>query len=126
MKKMAIVLCAWFMLVSVLMTCNARSEIEYQINYDTKTVQTYEAKSKIQEIYSELVSGVHSQSYILMVLHNLDKFEYKKNVKAQWKDNRLLIIEGNGKGDHIRGTLQSVSVCVAQVEPRSLLKELFE
>lgn len=126
MKKYIVIGCIWFMSVTLLLTCNAKSEIDFQIKYDSKTKETYKIKRAIQEIYSDLVSGVHEESYIMMVLHNKDRFAYKKDMKVEWKHNTLQITEGDGKGDTITGSLEATSVCVPKVQPRSLFKELFQ
>ena len=125
MKRYAIIGCLWFFMAAAMIHGNARAEIDYEIRYDSNTKQTYELKEKIQEIYSDLVSGVHKESYILMVLHNKELFAFRKDLRADWKHNQLVITEGDGKGDTITGTLRTESVCVPEVQPRSLLQEIF-
>ena len=61
MKRYAIIGCLWFFMAAAMIHGNARAEIDYEIRYDSNTKQTYELKEKIQEIYSDLVSGVHLQ-----------------------------------------------------------------
>ena len=114
MKRYAIIGCLWFLMASAMIHGNARAEIDYEIRYDSNTKQTYELKQKIQDIYSELVRGVHKESYILMVLHNKELFAYRKDLQADWKQNQLVITEGDGKGDTITGTLRTESVCVPE------------
>ena len=114
------------MLLTFMMSVNAKSELDYQIQFDSKTMQTYDMKNRIQEIYRDLVEGVHKESYILMVLHNKEKFAYKPNMNVKWQDNKLLIVEGDGKGDCIDGVLSANSVCVPEVQPRSFIAELFQ
>ena len=97
MKRYAIIGCLWFLMASAMIHGNARAEIDYEIRYDSNTKQTYELKQKIQDIYSELVRGVHKESYILMVLHNKELFAYRKDLQADWKQNQLVITEGDGK-----------------------------
>ena len=94
MKRYAIIGCLWFFMTAAMIHGNARAEIDYEIRYDSNTKQTYELKEKIQEIYSDLVSGVHKESYILMVLHNKELFAFRKDLRADWKHNQLVIIEG--------------------------------
>lgn len=126
MKKFIVLMTVWSVALLVMVTGNAKSEIEYEIRYDTHTASTYPIKKKVEEIYRELVSGVHEESYILLVLHNKEMFAYKKDMQVEWKDNILYIIEGNGKGDKIKGTLSANSVCVPEVQPRSFLAEFFQ
>ena len=126
MKRYAIIGCLWFFMTAAMIHGNARAESDYEICYDSNTKQTYELKEKIQEIYSDLVSGVHKESYILMVLHNKELFAFRKDLRADWKHNQLVITEGDGKGDTITGTLRTESVCVPEVQPRSLLQEIFQ
>ena len=61
----------------------------------------------------------------MMVLNNLDQFAYDKQMEARWEHNQLNIIVGDGKGVEIHGELQSISMCVYDVEPRSFLKDFF-
>lgn len=125
MKKYVIIGCLWFMSVTFLLTCNAKTEIDFQINYDSQTKETYKVKREIQKIYSNLVSGIHEESYVLMVLHNKERFAYKKNMKVAWKHNMLIITEGDGKGDQIKGVLEATSMCVPKVQPRSIFRDIF-
>ena len=126
MKKFIIIVSIWIIALGSLANITAKSELEYEIRYDTNTSETYELKRKIQDIYTELVRGVHKESSMYMVVHNMKQFEYKEGISASWRNNRLLIIEGDGQGYTISGDLTAKSICVPQVEPRSFLKELFE
>lgn len=125
MKRYYIIGVLWFFISLSMIQTTAKAEIEYQINFDKKTEETYPLKQEIQSIYQELISGVHKESYILMVLHNKERFAYKDNLKVEWKNNTLYITEGDGKGDVISGALKTESVCIPEVQPRSLLKEFF-
>lgn len=126
MKKFGVVVCMWVLLLSVMVSVNAKSEINYQIQYDSSTIQTYQLKDKVQQTYRSLVDGIHNESYVLMVMHNMEQFEFDSNVKATWMDNKLVLQEGDGQGDCIEGVLSANSICVPQVQPRSFLGELFK
>lgn len=124
MKKLIVVACVWLVALITLITCNGKSELQYTIQYDSTTKNTYLLKDEIQEVYTDLVSGVHEESYILMVVHNLEQFECRDNIRAIFTNNQLVIIEGNGKGDKISGELKTVSICLPQVQPRSFIQEM--
>lgn len=126
MKKFMVIVTIWSMALFLMITGTAKSEIEYQIQYDSHTETTYPMKKKIEELYRDLVSGVHQESYILMVLHNKELFAYKKDMQVEWKENTLFIQEGDGKGDKIQGTLRADSVCIPEVQPRSWVLEMFD
>ncbi len=115
----------WAALLICIIVCDSKSELLYTICYDTKNNASYEIKEKVQDVYNDLVSGVHSDSYVIMVMNNLDHFEFAKDIKAEWKNNQLYIVQGNGKGSEIHGTLETYSVCVPKVQPRSFLQEIF-
>lgn len=125
MKRYIIVGVVWACLSLTMIQGNARAEIRYQISYDQNTKETYTLKEEIQEVYRDLVYGVHKESYILMVLHNKERFKVNDNIQVEWKQNTLQIVEGDGKGDVITGTLRTDSVCIPEVQPRSFLQELF-
>lgn len=125
MKKMVIFAGVWLACLISFTLCKGVSSIEYTITFDTNSNNIYEVKEEIQTIYTKLVSGVHKDSYIMMVLHNLNEFAYDKNMSAIWEQNQLHIIIGDGKGIEIHGELQSVGMCVYEVEPRSFLKDFF-
>ncbi len=125
MKKMMILAGVWFACLVSFTLCKGVSNIEYTIYFDTNSHNTYEVKEEIQSIYTRLVSGIHKESYIMMVLNNLDQFAYDKQMEARWEHNQLNIIVGDGKGVEIHGELQSISMCVYDVEPRSFLKDFF-
>ena len=95
----------WAALLICIIVCDSKSELLYTICYDTKHNASYEIKEKVQDVYNDLVSGVHSDSYVIMVMNNLDHFEFAKDIKAEWKNNQLYIVQGNGKGSEIHGTL---------------------
>lgn len=123
MKKYFIIGCVWTM---ILLTCIhgiSKSNIEYEVLFDSHTKNTYAVKDEIQNAYSELVSGVHQESYIFMVLDNLDIFKVRDDISVSWKDNHVYIIQGDGDGIHIKGELVANSICVPKVQPRSFIKE---
>lgn len=126
MKKFWIIVCIWTMLLCTVISSNAKSEISFQINYDSQTQDTYEIKNKIYEIYRDLIDGLHKESYIMMVIHNKDRFVYKDDLQVDFKNHTLYIKEGDGKGDEITGSLRGNSVCVPEVAPRSFLGEMFD
>ena len=80
---------------------------------------------KTMQVMKSRKSGIHSDSYVIMVMDNLNRFEFAKDIKAEWKNNQLYIVQGNGKGSEIHGTLETYSVCVPKVQPRSFLQEIF-
>lgn len=125
MKKIGVFSGLWAGVLAVMIVCSSNSTIPYTIAYDSQSKTTYQLKERIQDVYNELVSGVHSSSYILMVLQNLECFAVEKDVRASWEKNRLLITEGDGKGVVIEGDLEAYSICIPKVQPRSFLQELF-
>lgn len=82
----------WAALLICIIVCDSKSELLYTICYDTKNNASYEIKEKVQDVYNDLVSGVHSDSYVIMVMNNLDHFEFAKDIKAEWKNNQLYIV----------------------------------
>ena len=112
----------WMFVCSVHIYSRNQS-LEYEIHYDSHTKQTYEIKEKMQKTFDDLVSNVHTDSQGLMVLHNIEKFSYP-NIKAEWKD-KLVLIEGDGKGSIIEGDLKTRQYCMDKVQPRSFIQELF-
>lgn len=124
MKKAWILCCMllWMFVCSVHIYSRNQS-LEYEIHYDSHTKQTYEIKEKMQKTFDDLVSNVHTDSQGLMVLHNIEKFSYP-NIKAEWKD-KLVLIEGDGKGSIIEGDLKTRQYCMDKVQPRSFIQELF-
>lgn len=124
MKKFVIVSCIWFSLLLTVVVCNSKTELHYIIYYDSKEQETFELKDRIQETYSELVSGVHADSYRTMLLRNTKKFEYDKTIKVNFSNNCLTITQGDGKGDEIKGELVTSVVCLPKVQPRSFIQEL--
>lgn len=126
MKKFWIIVCIWIMLLCTVISSNAKSDISFQINYDSQNQDTYEVKNKINEIYRNLIDGLHKESYIMMVIHNKDQFAYKEDLQVDFKNHTLYIKEGDGKGDEITGSLRGNSVCVPEVAPRSFFAEMFD
>ena len=124
MKKTAVycIVLLWISLCSMNVYSRTRP-LEYEIQFDSHTKDTYEIKETMQDTFDRLVSGVHSESQSLMIIHNIEMFSYQ-NVKAKWKD-KLILIEGDGKGSVIDGNLEARQYCMEKVQPRSLLMELF-
>lgn len=125
MKKIGAFSGLWAGALAAMIVCSSSSTVPYTIAYDSESRTTYHLKEEIQDTYNELVSGVHSSSYILMVLQNLERFEVEEDVRASWEQNRLLITEGDGEGIVIEGELEAYSICIPKVQPRSFLQELF-
>lgn len=125
MKKYVMFGSVWLCLLMSLMTITSKAEITYEIRYDAKTTQTYALKEEVQEAYTKLVHGVHQESFVQMVMYNLEVFEFEDEIKAEWNNNRLLITQGDGLGTTVRGELVANSVCVPEVKPKSFLEELF-
>ena len=76
-------------------------------------------KAEIEEKYTELVQGIHEMSYLSMLRSNLSYFQVQDNLKITF-DRELKIVEGDGKGEVIRGTLDAYQICLPQVQPKSL------
>lgn len=125
MKKYMVAGGVWLALIMTLLTCNSKTTLSYEIRFDDKTEKTYEVKEAVQDAYADLVRGVHEESYVLMVLHNLEQFEVAKDVHADWQKNHLVITQGDGKGTVITGELVANSICMPEVQPRSLFQEIF-
>lgn len=119
MKKWFIVLGIWFVVVMSMMSGNARSSIQFEITYDSHTQATYPLKAEIEEKYTELVQGIHEMSYLSMLRSNLSYFQVQDNLKITF-DRELKIVEGDGKGEVIRGTLDAYQICLPQVQPKSI------
>lgn len=119
MKKWFIVLGVWFVVVMSMLFGNARSALSFEIMYDSKTKTTYPLKEEIEMKYAELVEGIHEQSYLSMVRSNLNYFQVQDNLKISFK-NGLHIIEGDGKGEVIKGTLEAYQICLPPIEPKSM------
>lgn len=98
--------------------------LEFEIHYDSNTNKTYEVKKQVQEIFDDLVSGLHTSSQATMVIHNIAQFETIENMKAEWKD-KLVLTQGDGDGAFVEGELTQSSYCMEKVQPRSLLQQLF-
>ena len=79
----------WAALLICIIVCDSKSELLYTICYDTKNNASYEIKEKVQDVYNDLVSGVHSDSYVIMVMNNLDHFEFAKDIKARSEERRV-------------------------------------
>lgn len=124
MKKAGIVISIlmWISICSVHIYSRTQP-LEFEIHYDSHTNKTYEIKKQMQQTFEELVSGIHTDEQGLMVLHNIERFSYD-DVKASW-DNKLLLVEGDGKGSMIEGELTLAQYCMEKVQPRSFLQKLF-
>ena len=97
--------------------------LEFEIHYDSHTKKTYEIKEQMQQTFEDIVSGIHAENQALMVIHNVERFAYD-DVKASWA-NKLILVEGDGKGSVIDGELTLAQYCMEKVQPRSLLQKLF-
>lgn len=123
MKKMMMVLAVWFIVAVSLIYGKAHTALEFEICYDSKTEATYPLKEEIEMKYAELVEGIHEESYLAMLRSNLSQFQIQDNLQISF-DQRLRIVEGDGKGEVIRGQLEAYQICMPKVEPQSLLSDL--
>ena len=92
---------------------------EYSANMIRKAI----LKEEIETKYAELVEGIHETSYLSMVRSNLNYFQVQDNLKITF-DQVLKVVEGDGKGEIIRGTLDAYQICLPQVEPKSMFANL--
>lgn len=124
MKKAGIVLSIllWISLCSVHIYSRTQP-LEFEIHYDSHTKRTYEIKERMQETFNEIVSGIHADGQVLMMIHNIEKFSYGE-VKASW-NHKLILVEGDGKGSIIDGELTLTQYCMDKVQPRSFFQKLF-
>lgn len=124
MKKAGIVLSVllWISFCSIHIYSRTQP-LEFEIHYDSHTKRTYEIKGRMQETFNDIVSGIHVDGQVLMIIHNIEKFSYGE-VKASW-DNKLILVEGDGKGSIVDGELTLTQYCMDKVQPRSFLQKLF-
>lgn len=123
MKKWFVVLGIWFV-VSVSMVCsNAKSTIDFEIIYDSQTKTTFPLKEAIEQKYAELVEGIHESSYLNMLKSNLDYLKVQDNLQLTF-DQHLKVIEGDGNGEVITGTLEAYQICLPQVERKSIFDDM--
>ena len=123
MKKWFIILGVWFVVAMSLISGNARSAIEFEITYDSHTKTTFPLKEEIEMKYYELVEGIHELSYLSMIRSNLNYFAVQDNLQITF-DHCLKIVEGDGKGEVIKGTLEAYQICLPQVQPKSIFSHL--
>lgn len=122
MQKIFIVLGIWFVVTMSMICGNARSTIDFEIKYDSNTATTFPLKEAIEAKYAELVEGIHETSYLKMLKTNLDFFKVQDNLKVTF-DNDLKVVEGDGKGEIITGTLEAYQVCIPEVKPKSIFHD---
>ena len=124
-KRYILGCCIWVACLGVVVAGKSES-IDYEIHFDSTTIKTYETKEEVLQQYAQLVKGVHDESVIAMVLHNLDQFMWEDNMQAEWKNDRLSITIGDGLGTTIEGDLEASAICFPEVKPKSFLAELFQ
>ena len=64
MKKYMVIGGIWLAVLMTIMTCSSKTSLQYEIHFDSTTQKTYPLKEEMQDAYTELVSGVHEESYI--------------------------------------------------------------
>lgn len=124
-KKYAIFCCFWLLVLTIGVTCKTQ-DMQYVIYSDSSNEKTYEIKNEMLKRYAEIVQGVHEESAVQLVLQNLDTFEWREDLKADWQDNKLQLIIGDGQGSILHGDLESKGICFPEAKPKSLFAELFQ
>lgn len=100
--------------------------IPYTLYMDSHRDDVYEVKEEILTKYGELMRGVNDESDGMMLIHNLEQFEFDDMTTAEFKHNGLEVIVGDGKGAYINGELERTLICVPEVKPKSFLMEMFD
>lgn len=100
----------------------ANTNIEY-IVYTSDKESLIEVKTKVLDSMDTLLVGVKEQSYASMIKENIQLFCWDEDVKATFKNNTLVIVIGEGKGQILHGKYEKRNVCMPKVQKKSLLKE---
>lgn len=124
MKKYMLVAFVWFSILCIKVSSTTEA-ISYEIYMDTNREDLYEVKETLLQVYEDLMQGVKEESEALMIIHHLDRFAWEDNMQATWKNNRLVLIIGDGKGAMIEGTLQRNRLCIPEVKPKSIFQQWF-
>lgn len=124
-KKYMIFCCFWFIVLAIGVTGKTQ-ELEFVIYNDSDNAQTYEIKNEVLKRYAEIVRGVHEESALTLVLQNLHQFEWEESIYADWNNNRLELIIGDGSGTIIHGDLEGQSLCFPEAKPTSLFAQWFK
>lgn len=124
MKRYSLMMIIWFMLLTPFVSSDTK-ELSYEITFD-KSVNSYEIKQEILNIYSELTENVYEESYEIIVRENLKQFKITKDTKVKFKNHTLYIYIGKKSKNKIKGTLVSSYVCTAKIKPKSFIQSLFE
>lgn len=125
MKKYLLVGFIWFCLLCTKVS-SMNEAIPYTLYMDSHRDDVYKVKEEILTTYGELMRGVSDESDGMMLVHNLEQFEFDDTTSAQFKNNGLEVIVGDGKGTHITGELERSLICIPEVKPKSLLLQYLE
>lgn len=127
-KPLILILFLSFLFVSACIHVSSYDEptIQYRIYFDSASTNLYETKERLNDIYQELCNGIDEDSEKTIVRNHLSLFEnVDEHAKVSWKQNRLRIKIGDGKGEMVDGIFTKPLHCMEKVKPRSLLAELF-
>lgn len=123
MKKYAIAAIIWFCFLCS-KVCSTSEAIPYILYMDSERTDLYEVKEEVLITYENLMRGVSDESDMMMLVHNLEEFEFDDTMKAQFRNHELEIVVGDGEGAFISGELERDLLCVPEVKPKSWLLEM--
>lgn len=124
MKKYMLVGAVWFCLLGTKIY-SMNEAIPYTLYIDSHQDNLYEVKEDILTTYGNIMRGVSDESDGMMVIHNLEQFEFNENTTATFKNNTLQVVVGDGQGAFINGELKRDLFCVPEVKPKSLIQQYF-
>lgn len=99
-------------------------QISYEIYYSSQSKVSYDLKYHLTTTFNDLVSDVHPSYYEVLIKDNISLFALK-DCKVHY-DNKIVLIQGDGKGEKISGNLKTYQNCMPEVKPKSLIVELID
>lgn len=114
----------WLILLTIGVT-SKQKPLEFVIYCDQEMKHSAEVKNEVLMRYALMMRGVHEESEIELIRHNLDDFMWDDNMIAKWENHMLKITIGDGKGVMIHGDLKMDETCLPQVKTKSLFAEWF-
>lgn len=99
-------------------------QISYEIHYGSQNKVSYDLKYHITTTFNDLVSNVNPSHYETLIKDNIELFVLD-DCKVRY-DDKIILIQGDGKGKKITGNLKTYQNCMPEVKPKSLIVELID
>lgn len=99
-------------------------DLRFIIVFDSNETKLIERKKEIVALVNDMLDQVDEDSFYEMLTYSIDELE-TENRKAYFYQSTIYFYLGDHEGAKIEGSLVKNSFCMAEVKPKSFIRQWF-